>query len=302
MPAPWAERHVCQRNRLRQATACVHATLDTGITTFDTADGYADTLAEVYLGSALKGQRRKAVEICTKAYFPTGPGQNERGLSRKHLRESIDGSLRRLQMDYVDVYQAHRYDYQTPLYETMENLCRHPQYSMLRRVIEAQVQPACEELGITQIVYFPLAQGVLTGKYSPGQSPSQGARAANDKADNKLENCWILPESGPSVADLKIQFVGSTGSLLIDGTHHRMIELQADKAEYLDATAAIDVFGVPSGFATESIRHFAAPVAGNRAPRVDGADGLAVTRLIQAMERSAAAQTPVDIDWNPFAA
>jgi predicted dehydrogenase len=117
----------------------------------------------------------------------------------------------------------------------------------------------------------------------------------------QLENCWILPECGPSVADLKMQFIGSAGSLLVDGTHNRMVELQTDKATYPDTTAAIEVFGVPSGFAAESIRHFAAAIAAGTAPRVDGVDGLAVTRLIQAMEQSAAAQAPIDIDWNPYA-
>src|SRR3982751_5565532 len=102
------------------ATACVHAALDLGITTFDTADVYAGTRAEEVLGRALKGQRREGLEILTKVYWPTGPGHNDRGLSRKHILESINGSLQRLQTDYVDVYQAHRYDNSTPLEETME--------------------------------------------------------------------------------------------------------------------------------------------------------------------------------------
>ena len=117
----------------------------------------------------------------------------------------------------------------------------------------------------------------------------------------QLENCWILPESGPSVSDLKMEVVGSAGCLLVDGTHHRMIELQTRKAEYLDATAALDIFGVPSGFAAESIRHFAGSVARGTAPLVDGVDGLAVTRLIQAMEKSAAADEPVAIGADLFA-
>src|SRR5881398_609098 len=103
-----------------QASACVRAALDLGITTFDTADVYAGTRAEAVLGRALAGQRREGLEILTKVYWPTGPGRNDRGLSRKHVIASIDGSLRRLQTDYVDVYQAHRYDYATPLEETME--------------------------------------------------------------------------------------------------------------------------------------------------------------------------------------
>src|SRR5918911_3561412 len=180
------------------ATACVRAALDAGITTFDTADVYAGTRAEEVLGRALKGERREGLEIFTKVFWPTGPGPNDRSLSRKHIMESISGSLRRLQLDHVDVYQAHRYDHSTPLEETMEafadivhsgkahyigvsewraeeiraahELARElkiqlvsnqPQYSILWRVIEAEVVPACEELGIGQIVWSPLAQGVL---------------------------------------------------------------------------------------------------------------------------------------------
>src|SRR3954470_15333952 len=189
------------------ATACVRAALDAGITTFDTADVYANTKAETVLGEALKGERREGLEIFTKVYWPTGPGKhNDHGLSRKHIHESINGSLRRLGTDYVDLYQAHRYDYETPLEETMEafadvvrqgkanyigvsewraeeiraahELARElrislvssqPQYSMLWRVIEAEVVPTSEELGIGQVVWSPIAQGVLTGKYLPGQ-------------------------------------------------------------------------------------------------------------------------------------
>ncbi|HSP79780.1 MAG TPA: aldo/keto reductase, partial [Myxococcaceae bacterium] len=102
------------------AFACVRAALDEGITTFDTADVYANTKAEEVLGHALEGQRREGLEIFTTVYWPTGPGPNDRGLSRKHILESINGSLRRLRMDYVDLYQAHRYDHETPLEETMQ--------------------------------------------------------------------------------------------------------------------------------------------------------------------------------------
>jgi aryl-alcohol dehydrogenase-like predicted oxidoreductase len=202
-----------------QATACVRAALELGITTFDTADVYAGTRAEAVLGRALKGQRRSGLEILTKVFWPTGPGANDRGLSRKHMMQSIEGSLRRLQTDYVDIYQAHRYDYSTPLEETMEafadivhsgkalyigvsewqagqiraghSLARElkihlvsnqPQYSMLWRVIEAEVIPTCEELGIGQIVWSPLGQGVLTGKYRPGEPPPPGSRATDDKS------------------------------------------------------------------------------------------------------------------------
>ena len=183
------------------ATQCVRAALDAGISTFDTADVYANTMAETVLGDALTGERRQSLEIFTKVFGPTGPkGHNDVGLSRKHILESIDGSLTRLKTDYVDLYQAHRYDCETPLEETMQafadvvrqgkalyigvsewtaeqlraghDLARdlgihlvsnQPQYSMLWRVIEAEVVPVCEELGVSQIVWSPVAQGVLTG-------------------------------------------------------------------------------------------------------------------------------------------
>ncbi|WP_018353492.1 aldo/keto reductase family protein [Longispora albida] len=201
------------------ALACVRAALDEGITTFDTADTYAGTRAEAVLGRALKGERREGLEIFTKVYWPTGDGPNDRGLSRKHVMESINGSLRRLGTDYVDLYQAHRYDYATPLEETMvafadivrqgkalyigvsewraeeiraaaelarelriQLVSSQPQYNMLWRVIEAEVIPACEELGLSQIVWSPIRQGLLTGKYLPGQAPPAGSRATDEKS------------------------------------------------------------------------------------------------------------------------
>jgi aryl-alcohol dehydrogenase-like predicted oxidoreductase len=201
------------------ATECVHAALDAGITTFDTADVYANTAAESVLGDALQGQRRESLEIFTKVYWPTGPGgPNDSGLSRKHIMESIHGSLRRLRTDYVDLYQAHRFDTETPLDETMQAfadvvrqgkalyigvsewtaeqigdgvalarelgvqlISSQPQYSMLWRVIEKDVVPTCEKLGVSQIVWSPIAQGVLSGKYVPGEPPPAGSRATDDK-------------------------------------------------------------------------------------------------------------------------
>ncbi|KJL38289.1 L-glyceraldehyde 3-phosphate reductase [Microbacterium azadirachtae] len=199
------------------AVKTVHAALDAGITTFDTADTYANTAAEVVLGKALEGQRRESLEIFTKVYFPTGPkGPNDTGLSRKHILESINGSLKRLGTDYVDLYQAHRFDHETPLEETFQAfadvvrqgkalyigvsewtaeqlreghalakqlgvqlISNQPQYSMLHRVIEGKVVPASEELGISQIVWSPMAQGVLSGKYLPGQPVPEGSRATD---------------------------------------------------------------------------------------------------------------------------
>lgn len=221
------------------ATECVRKALDLGITTFDTADAYAGTKAESMLGEALKGVRREGVEIMTKAFFPTGPGKNDRGLSRKHVMESINGSLRRLQTDYVDVYQAHRYDYETPLEETMgafadivhagkahyigvsewtveeiragaalaaelgiRLVSSQPQYNMLWRVIEPEVVPVCEELGITQVCWSPLAQGVLSGKYGASTVPA-GSRFSDDDGGLKTEHKFMQPEVLERVEKLK---------------------------------------------------------------------------------------------------
>ena len=211
------------------ATACVRAALDVGITTFDTADVYANTVAESVLGDALAGERRESLEILTKVYWPTGPkGPNDTGLSRKHIRESIDGSLRRLRTDYVDLYQAHRYDHETPLEETMQAFAdvvrqgkalyigvsewtadqiraghamakdlglqlvsNQPQYSMLWRVIEAEVVPTSRELGVSQIVWSPIAQGVLTGKYTPGAALPAGSRATDEKGGAKMIRSFL---------------------------------------------------------------------------------------------------------------
>ena len=199
----------------QSAVDCVRAALDEGITTFDTADAYARGRAEEVLGRALHGVRRESVEIFTKVYWPTGEGRNDRGLSRKHIIESAHASLRRLQTDYVDLYQAHRYDYETPIEETMrafDDLVRagkvlyigvsewraeeiaaglrvaaelgldrivsnQPQYNMLWRVIEPEIVPLCEKEGVGQIVFSPIAQGVLTGKYEPGSPPPADSRA-----------------------------------------------------------------------------------------------------------------------------
>ena len=206
------------------AHACVRAALDVGITTFDTADVYAGTKAESVLGRALAGQRREGLEIFTKVYWPTGPGANDRGLSRKHIIESCHASLKRLQTDYVDLYQAHRYDETVPLEETMTafadlvragkvlyigvsewraeeiaagaDLARQlgihlisnqPQYSMLWRVIEDEVVPTSEQEGVSQIVWSPLAQGVLTGKYLPGQQPPADSRAGNATVGGSIQ-------------------------------------------------------------------------------------------------------------------
>src|SRR3954468_6814964 len=222
------------------ATACVKAALDVGITTFDTADAYAGTKAEEALARALKGQRREGLEILTKVFWPTGPGPNHGSLSRKHIAESITGSLRRLQTDYVDVYQAHRFDYSTPLEETMiafadvvrqgkalyigvsewsatqlragwemaqdlkiPFVSNQPQYSALWRVIEAEVVATSIELGIGQVVFSPIAQGVLTGKYKAGQQPPTGSRATDEKSGANFISRWMSDEVLNTVAGLE---------------------------------------------------------------------------------------------------
>ncbi|HEX2134176.1 MAG TPA: aldo/keto reductase family protein [Actinophytocola sp.] len=240
-----------------QAHACVRAALDAGITTFDTADVYADTRAESVLGRALEGQRRESLEIFTKVFFPTGPGPNDRGLGRKHIMESANASLKRLRTDYVDLYQAHRFDESVPLEETflafadlvrqgkvlyvgvsewkadqirraaelarelkIPFISNQPQYSMLWRVIEPEVVPASEAEGISQIVWSPIAQGVLTGKYLPGQPVPAGSRATDESGRNfisrllrdevleKVQNLRpIADEVGLSMAQLAVAWV-----------------------------------------------------------------------------------------------
>lgn len=222
------------------ALQCVKAALKAGITTFDTADVYANTAAESVLGKALKKERRESLEIFTKVYWPTGPkGHNDVGLSRKHIMESIDGSLKRLKTDYVDLYQAHRYDSETPLEETMQAfadvvrqgkalyigvsewdadqlraghalarqlgfqlISNQPQYSMLWRVIEEKVVPASIELGISQIVWSPVAQGILTGKYLPNAELPAGSRATDDKGGANTVKGFMTEKTLTAVQNL----------------------------------------------------------------------------------------------------
>jgi aryl-alcohol dehydrogenase-like predicted oxidoreductase len=223
------------------AIKCVKAALDEGITTFDTADVYAGTKAETVLGKALKGVKRESYELFTKVYWPTGTGKNDRGLSRKHIIESCNASLKRLQTDHIDLYQMHRFDYETPLEESLrafDDLIRQgkvnyigfsewtssqinqalkiqktnnfdrfvssqPQYSMLWRVIESKVVPLCIEEGIGQIVWSPVAQGVLTGKYLPGKKPPIGSRATDKKSGAEMISRWMRDEVLEAVAKLK---------------------------------------------------------------------------------------------------
>jgi aryl-alcohol dehydrogenase-like predicted oxidoreductase len=242
----------------RAAVDCVQAALDEGITTFDTADVYAGGRAEEVMGRALHGLRRDSLEIFTKVYWPTGDGRNDRGLSRKHIIRSAENSLRRLQTDYIDLYQAHRYDYETPIEETVrafDDLVRsgkvlyigvsewraeeiaaalkvagelgldrivsnQPQYSMLWRVIEPDIVPLCEKEGIGQVVFSPIAQGVLTGKYQPGAAPPADSRATAQAGSNFIKRLLtdetltavqrlkpLAEEAGLSMAQLAVAWV-----------------------------------------------------------------------------------------------
>ena len=223
------------------AIKCVRAALDNGITTFDTADVYAGTRAETVLGKALKGVKRESYELLTKVYWPTGTGKNDRGLSRKHIIESVNASLKRLQTDHIDLYQMHRFDFETPLEESLsafDDLIRQgkvfyigfsewtseqiqaalkiqdargytrfvssqPQYSMLWRVIESNVVPTCQANGIGQIVWSPIAQGALTGKYLPGKKPPAGSRATDKKGGANMISRWMRDEVLSAVQNLK---------------------------------------------------------------------------------------------------
>lgn len=223
------------------AIKCVRTALDVGITTFDTADVYAGTKAESVLGKALKGVRRESYELLTKVYFPTGPGKNDRGLSRKHIMESAHASLKRLNTDHIDLYQAHRFDVETPLEETLrafDDLIRQgkvnyigfsewtasqisdalkiqdsrgfdrfissqPQYSALSRAIEGKVIPLSKREGISQIVWSPMAQGVLTGKYLPGKKPPAGSRATDKKSGANFISTLMKDEVLQAVQNLR---------------------------------------------------------------------------------------------------
>jgi voltage-dependent potassium channel beta subunit len=217
----------------------VHAAFDLGINFFDTADAYAGGKGEQALGEALRGIPRPYVVIATKCFFPMSERPNDRGLSRKHIFESVEASLRRLGTDYIDVHQCHRPDPTTPIEETVcayEDLVRQgkllywgvsewrahqivdacrvadqrgayrpisnqPQYSILRRGIEANVLPVCRQEGLGQVVFSPLAQGVLTGKYSGGARPA-GSRAV-DAERNQFMNAFLSEEVIERVDHLK---------------------------------------------------------------------------------------------------
>ena len=203
-----------------QAEACVKAAFEAGINFIDTANVYGQGAAESLLGEVLSGYERSSYVLATKVFFPMS--DTDMGLSKVQIHKQIDASLTRLRTDYVDLYQCHRYDERTPLAETMEALsevvaagkARHigfsewpvaaieasldlpgvsrwvssqPQYSMLWRTPEAEVIPLCEREDISQIVWSPLGQGVLTGKYRPGEQPPPDTRAASENMNGFID-------------------------------------------------------------------------------------------------------------------
>lgn len=209
-----------------RAIQCVHTAYEQGVNFFDTANVYNRGAAEEVVGRALKDYSRDSYVLATKVFFPMGDGPNDRGLSRKHIMEQCHASLRRLGTEYVDLYQCHRYDGETPLDETLRALddlvtqgkvlyvgvsewsatqiadavytaqalnldkivSNQPIYNMLTRYIERDVIPLCEREGIGQVVFSPLAQGILTGKYKPGQQPEQGTRATDESVNMFIKN------------------------------------------------------------------------------------------------------------------
>jgi voltage-dependent potassium channel beta subunit len=221
------------------ARDCIHRALDVGITFFDTANAYVRGASEEVVGSALSGVRRDDYVLATKVFFPMGDGPNDRGLSRKHVWEQASASLRRLGVDHIDLYQCHRYDESTPLEETCRvmddlvragkilywgtsewtadqiahatSLCRaegwappasnQPQYSALYRRVERRVLPVCRDLGVGNVVWSPLAMGVLTGKYASASDLPEGSRAAGE--GRGFMEAYLRQETLDAVASLR---------------------------------------------------------------------------------------------------
>jgi aryl-alcohol dehydrogenase-like predicted oxidoreductase len=241
-----------------QATACVHKAYEIGINFFDTANVYMRGTAEEIVGRALRDFDRDSYFLATKVFFPMGEGPNDRGLSRKHITEQCHASLKRLRVDYVDLYQCHRYDEGTPLEETLRTLddlvrqgkvlyvgvsewradqisdamriakemnldrivSNQPRYNMIQRQIEAEVVPLSEREGVGQVVFSPLAQGILTGKYRPGEAPEQGTRAADPESNRFMRELMneevlsaveglrsVAQEAGLSMSQLALAWI-----------------------------------------------------------------------------------------------
>ncbi len=264
----------------RQTEACTRAAFDAGITFFDTANVYGRGAAERAWGEILRDYPRDSYAIATKLYYPMSA--TDRGLSREQVHKQIDGSLARLGLDHVDLYQCHRYDEQTPLEETMQALtevvaagkARHigfsewpvervrealalpgvakfvssqPQYSALWRAPEAQLIPLCEANGISQIVWSPLAQGVLTGKYRAGEAPPAGTRAASRDMSrfigqwltrpvlDAVDRLWpVAEEAGLTMSQLALGWVlrqGNVAAAIVGASRPEQVHENARAAE-----------------------------------------------------------------------
>ncbi|MBV8979840.1 MAG: aldo/keto reductase family protein [Acidimicrobiia bacterium] len=274
------------------ARACVEKALDVGINFFDTANAYGRGAAEEFLGETLAGIDRSSYVLATKVFFPMSP--KDRGLSAAQIHKQIEASLKRLRTDYVDLYQCHRYDRDTPLAETMQALTdvvlegkaryvgisewkahqiqaaldmpdavrivsSQPQYSMLYRVPEKEVFPLCEKEGIGNVVWSPLAQGILTGKYVPGSPPPEDSRAASESMGQMMGR-WrdddvlaavqklkpIADGAGLTMAQLALTWVlrePVVSSAIIGATRPEQVEDNAAASGVKlsdDALAAID--------------------------------------------------------------
>ena len=272
-------------NALEQerAQAVMDRAFDLGINFYDTANVYALGKCEEAWGEMLKGRRRDSYVLATKVYFPMGQGPTDRGLSRKHVMEQCHASLRRLRTDYIDLYQCHRFDPDTPLEETvraMDDLIHQgkvlywgfsewtagqieqclrvcgegkyyrpkssqPQYSLIRRKIEADVMPLCAASGIGQVVWSPLGQGILTGKYKPGQPLPPDSRARDERQNSFMKDLVadqalltrvqrlvpIAQEQGCTLAQLALAWVlrrGEVTSCIIGATKPRQVEENAE--------------------------------------------------------------------------
>ncbi|MDQ3588775.1 MAG: aldo/keto reductase family protein [Actinomycetota bacterium] len=267
-----------------QARACINRAYELGINFFDTANVYMRGVAEEIVGRALKGFERDSYFLATKVYFPMGEGPNDRGLSRKHITEQCHASLKRLGVDYVDLYQCHRYDEDTPLEETLRTLddlvrqgkvlyvgvsewtaeqiadalrlakemnldrlvSNQPRYNMIQRQIEAEIIPLCEREGVGQVVFSPLAQGVLTGKYRPGEAPERGTRAADPESSlfmRRLMNEEVLSavdqlrsvasDAGLSLSQLALAWIlrhDNVSSAIIGASRPEQVEDNAQAA------------------------------------------------------------------------
>jgi voltage-dependent potassium channel beta subunit len=276
------------------AAQCINKAYELGVNFFDTADVYFHGAAEEVLGRALKDYQRSSYVLATKVYFPFDDGPNDRGLSRKHIMEQCHASLRRLGTDYIDLYQCHRYDPETPLEETLRalddlvtqgkvlytgvsewsavqihdaiatarqfNLDRissnQPLYNMLTRTIEKDIIPLCEHEGIGQVVFSPLSQGILTGKYKPGQQPEQGTRAANEDINMFMKRLLsdeilaavqqlksLAEQSGYTLAQMSLAWVlrqPNVTSVIIGASRPQQVE---ENVKASDITLSDDLLG-----------------------------------------------------------